>query len=182
MPSTITAAFECIIEKAYQGEYFTNRYYLQGEDLASLVSPAFQIVTAERAITDNRIAFTKYSIRTTVDLDYNFITVPLNVFGTMDNGGSDLLPLFNVVKVDLQAVTGRPSRKYMRGVLAENAVTNMRLNQGLVDAVQTNYATVLAGLDALVDPQGTNLIAGTVDPAVRMRQLRRGSKKKNTQS
>lgn len=165
------------IEKMYQEEYWVNRYFVTGTVPSDGVGPANNILAAERAITDSRVVFTKYAVRTTLEGDFNFATVPVNAMGTISNGADPLLPLFNVLRVDFQAAIGRPSRKYLRGVLTEGAIAFMDIGSGHMTSFQTNYATVMAAIPEYVDAQGQELIAGVVYPKVGMRQLRRGSKK-----
>lgn len=166
------------IEKLYNGEYWVNVYQLQATDLDNAGSPAAAILNAERAITDNRITFTKFSIRTNTPLDYVYVTVPVNLQGAKDWGGSDLLPLFNVVRVDLAAAVGRPSRKYLRGVLGEASTLAMNITDAVLATIQSDYCNIIAAVTQLVDNQGDDIIAATPVKAVGMRQLRRGSKKK----
>lgn len=173
----VTAPMELEIEKVYNGEYWVNHYYLNSADLSAAGSPAAAILNAERAFHDSRITFTKFTVRTTADLDYVYTTVPVNLPGLSGAGASDLMPLFVVMRVDMGATAGPPSRKYYRGVLKEDAVTGMQINSAFISGTATAVAA-LAAVTALCDPQGDDIITALINPNVGMRQLRRGSKKK----
>lgn len=169
--------YQLEIEKYYNGEYWVNRYMLTGATLSAMGSPAASILNAERAITDNRILFTKMNIRTAAVGDDEYTTVPVNLMGGSSNPTIDLMPLFVVLRVDFAAAVGRPSRKYIRGSLIESSVTGMSVNSAIVTAYNTNYASVVAAVAEFCDVDGDDIISGAVNPNVGMRQLRRGSKK-----
>lgn len=174
---TITAPFQCEIEKFFNGEYWVNRYFLEAADLAAAATITNSIIAAERAVTLTPVQFTKATTRTTVQGDYNFITTIIN--GTGQRAAStDMVALYMTVRVDFQAAAGRPSRKYLRGVLQESDVSWNEITTALQSTVNTSYANVLAGLTGYVDGQGTELIAGGAQLKHSNRQLRRGSKKR----
>lgn len=90
-----------------------------------------------------------------------------------------MMPLFAVLRVDLTVVGSRPSRKYLRGVLAENNTDGpYNLVASAVTSFTNLYAAPLAGVAGLVDVDGEEITGAVVYPKVGMRQLRRGSKKK----
>lgn len=176
------ALYQLEIEKVYNGEFWVNRYMLDVADLAAAASPSNAIMAAERAVTDDRITFTKYNVRTATVGDDVYATVPVNLPGLSANAGADLMPLFAVVRVDFAAAVGRPSRKYLRGCLKENHTDGFTILSNVVTFFQSNYATVVAGVAAFCDVDGDDITSGAVSPRVGMRQLRRGSKKKNIPS
>ena len=169
------------IEKMYQNEYWTNVYFLAGS-IGDSASTAASILGAEMAITSDDVLFTKMRLDDNTPDTEVYASSPINLFGLYDLGASQMLPLFNVVRVDFAAGTGRPSRKYLRGILSESDVNFNSILSGMVSTIQTNYATVLAGLAGYVDIDGDEIATGVVHPFVGMRQLRRGSKKKTTPS
>lgn len=164
------------IEKVYNNEFWVNVYYLSSE-LGSSASPANAIVAAERSVTCSAVVFTKYSLRTTVEDDYVYATIPLNLAGTRTSAVTPTAPLFNTVRVDFQAALGRPSRKYLRGCLMNTDLSGANIVAGVVTYFQTNYADVVSAVTTYVDVDGDDITAGAVSPLVGMRQLRRGSKK-----
>lgn len=91
-----------------------------------------------------------------------------------------MLPLFNVLRVDVTAAMGRGGRKYLRGVLGEEEITFNTISPGAVSTYETMYCNVLDGLDYLVKKNGVELDDWSVFPQVGMRQLRRGSKRRVT--
>ena len=173
MPTRLT------IEKLHNGEYWTNVYFLSGS-IGDSASSAAAIVAAERAVTWNQVLFTKMRLDDTTEDTDVYATTPLNVFGLSDFSTNQAAALFNVVRVDFAAGSGRPSRKYLRGILNEGNVNFNTIAPASVDGIQTAYADVLADLTDYVDVDGDNITSGVVHPFVGMRQLRRGAKKKDT--
>lgn len=165
-------------EKMFQGEYWTNRYIVAAADLAAASAAGNAIVGHERAITRTDVLFTKYRASdgqpdTDIYQVYN-----VNDFGTKAPNG-DMLPLFVVARFDFNvAGGGRPSRKYMRGVLSEGEITFNTIAGTAVTLLNTNFATPMADLAAYVDVDGQAISDGQCFPFVSMRQLRRGSKRK----
>lgn len=173
------ANFHGEIEKAYNGEFWVNRYHIEAADLAGALSVLGSIYAVEHVVHDTRIMFTKMTVRTNTEGDYAFITQPLNTMGQGAHVG-DLLALHNVVRVDFGTGIGRPSRKYLRGCLSEGEVAAFDITPSIVTFFNDNYATPLAALAGYVDVDGQAITSGTTSPKVGMRQLRRGSKKKST--
>lgn len=167
------------IEKMYQGEYWTNVYYLAG-DIGASGSDAADIIAAEQAIHMNTVLFTKARLDDNTEDTDVFATITINEFGARDPSGVQMLPLFNVLRVDFSAGGGRPSRKYLRGCLVETFVNFNTIESAQVTFFDTNYADVVSAVASYVDVDGDPISAGTVYPFVGMRQLRRGSKKKTT--
>lgn len=169
------------IEKMYQGEYWTNVYFLSS-GIADALTSANALVAAERAITLSGVLFTKLRVDDNTEDTDIFYTAPINLFGQNTTAGAQYLSLFNVLRVDFAAGAGRPSRKYLRGTLWEAAVNFNTIDPLIVTDWQTNYANVVAGLADYVDVDGDPITSGLVYPFVGMRQLRRASKKKTTPS
>jgi len=174
------ALFQLEIEKVLGGESWVNSYWLEGDAISDVVSRANQIVAAERAVHHSSITFSKYNLRTGTVGDEVYITAPLNVLGLADFGGSGMMPLFVVARVDFQAEVGRPSRKYLRGCLSEGDVNFDLLDTGRREEIDDAYSEIVAAIAEFVDVDGDAIIAGTCNPKTGMRQLRRGSKKSNT--
>jgi hypothetical protein len=174
---SFNAPFMFEIEKYYNGEYWVNRYFSDAADLAGAGGVAMAVVALERAITLPIVTFTKVSVRTTALADEVYTTLPVNLLGTLNQAG-DPLPLFNVVRVDIGASVGRPSRKYLRGVLEEQITLGMKITTAMITLINNTYCTPLAQLAGLCDEDGNNFISASVKPEIGMRQLRRGSKKK----
>lgn len=172
-----TAPYQVEIEKYYNGEYWINRYFVNGASLDDAVSAGAQIYAIERPLHGSNITFTKMAVRTTAQGDFVYQTTVLNTMGTNANSGSEMMPLFVVLRVDLGVAGSKPSRKYYRGVLRENDVSAMTITS------TSGFNTIvgaLANVAALCDPQGQDIITAVCSPNVGMRQLRRGSKKKTT--
>jgi hypothetical protein len=173
------ALFKLDIEKRWLGEFWTNRYILQGESITELIPSAEEIVAAEKAIHLSVVTFTKYRISDSDPSTSTFVIVPINDVGDR-NAGSAGLPAFNCVRVDFPAGFGRPSRKYLRLPLQSAEVSNNDIAIGLISLVNTQYGAVLGDLVTFVDVDGETLGTGVAQQQVAMRQLRRGSKRRQT--
>jgi hypothetical protein len=167
------------IEKEHQGEYWTNRYILAGPVMPdAFTGTANDILAAERAVTYGNVTFTKLRVSDTNPTTDTYIIRPLGLTGLRAFANVLLLPLFCVVRVDFPASAGRPSRKYLRGVLSENDILGQDVEPAIVNFVNTQYGDVLGALADYVDVDGQNLAEGRASAKVGMRQLRRGSRRR----
>ena len=171
--------FKVDIEKQLGTEYWTNIYYVDAESLTAAHAVGGEIVTAEQGIHANSVTFTKYRTSDMVPGTDQFITEPLGTTGAR-NPSTPLLPLFNVARVELGVGIGRPSRKYLRGVLAEQDIDFNTIIPATVVEIQTDYADDLELIEELVDVDGQPIIDCVAYPLVAMRQLRRGSRRSTT--
>ncbi len=172
------ALYSVDIEKVLLGEFWSNRYIVEAETLIDAHASALDIVALERAVHKTVVTFTKYRTSTTAEGDDLYFITALNSTG-LDGSGGDWLPLFLVARVDFStAGGGRPSRKYLRLPLGENEVTNNSIIPAVVANINGSYATPMAALGSYVDVDGQAFIAGSCNPFVGMRQLRRGSKRR----
>lgn len=174
------ALFVADIEKMFQGEYWTNRYCLAVADVAAGVTIAQQIVACERNITAGDVLFTRLRVSDAVKGTDNYAIHNINQFGLRPVDPS-LLPLFNVLRVDFSTFgAGRPSRKYLRGVLGEGNIAFNTINATTIEFYESNYVTPMLAIDSYVDVDNQAFSAGSIYPFVAMRQLRRASKRKKT--
>jgi hypothetical protein len=174
--------YQIDVEKSYGGEFWTNVYYVEAPDLGEANTLAGKIAGQEMNFHLEVISFTKARIRTVTQGDEIFVTRPIGMFGVRDLGPNFMLPLFNVVRADCAAASGRPSRKYYRGCLMNTDVTG---DFNMLPILVTQYAGMMNEwfTNPLVqvplrDVDGEDLSEFTVFPKIGMRQLRRGSKRK----
>lgn len=170
--------FKLDIQKRIGSEYWTNRYILAGSGLAALRPAADAIVAAERAIHYNPVVFVSYRISDTDPNTDAYISGLLGGTGALSSAEVNLMPLFAVVRVDFETGTGRPSRKFLRGCLAELDSMFHTIDSARVLHIFQNYATPLVNQEAFVDVDGGPIVAAVVSSQVGMRQLRRGSKRR----
>jgi len=164
------------IEKQRGTEFWTNVYYVDTEAITGAVPVANAIVEAERAITSDLVTFTKYRIS---DIDPEtelYVTQVLNLMGERHNE-THMLPLFNVLRVDMSTATGRPSRKYLRGVLCEADIEFNDILIGPQGVFDVAYCQALEAIPELVDVDDQPFTAINAKSTVGMRQLRRGSRR-----
>jgi hypothetical protein len=171
--------FTLDVQKELRGEYWTNRYVLDGVSLLALTAPANAIVAAERAITLGDVRIVSYRISDRIAGGDVYIVQPVGVLGQR-TVATQALPLFDVARVDFSVGQGRPSRKYLRGVLAEGDQTNYgELELTTVQFIDDNYANIVSDVPEYVDVDGQQIAYGRCYPYVGMRQLRRGSKRRS---
>ncbi len=170
--------FQVDIEKQLGSEFWSNRWIVDVADLANAVALGEFIWEGEQAFHSTAVTFTRYRASSLQQGDGVFSIVPIGEQGARASGGT-LLPLFNTLRADMPAETGRPSRKYWRGVLTEGDIDGsavvsdfglfMLYFAGALDPAATNQ---------IVDPQGQTLTGLIVHPFVQMRQLRRGRRRR----
>ena len=174
--------FQYDLEKLYEGEYFTNRYFINAatiDDAANYGNTT--ILAAERSILHHLVQVTKSRTSTVMPNDGTFITTAIEMAGEVNSG--TLVPLFNVAVVLFNTLHGRPYRKLYRGVLTEEGTSWGSLTGPY-------YDLLMGALPGLIVPDGSDQAVCTKDGVtfttvvaqskVGMRQLRRGSKRKST--
>lgn len=173
------AVFSVDIEKRLGSEFWTNRYLVNQANIADAIGNANQIVGFERDIHSNTVTFTRHRVSNLGEGNEQYVITPIGTLGTRTNQGS-LLPLFNTLRLDGSVATGRPSRKYYRGVLGENDI------QGdLITSEFGAFATDLGSASdpvtglGVVDPQGLPILGWIVISFVQMRQLRRSRRRRS---
>jgi hypothetical protein len=176
------AIFQVDIEKSFAGEFWTNVYHVEAQNLQAAAAQANDIAAGERVFHGNFVYFTKARVRSAVEGDDVYSTVILNFNGS--RGSIDpIAPLFNVVRVDFQADAGRPARKYYRGCLNEGWVDGSVLTEGTVNVVLQGVQPLVNGGVALqvnlTKPNGVALVDVAVALPIGMRQLRRGSRRRS---
>lgn len=172
------AIFQADIEKRLGSEFWSNRYIINAPDLANAVTfTNVSLVGLERSIHDASVTFTRFRVSSTAVNDGVYSITTLGTTGQR-NAGS-LLPLFNTLRLDLNAATGRPSRKFYRGVLSEADIQGDLIITEF-GATATTFETLLDEMNTnrVVDPQGQTLTAVIVHPFVQMRQLRRSRRRR----
>ncbi len=166
------------IEKMLQGEYWTNRYIIRAADMAAATVIAGTIQGLEKTISQGDVLFTRYRVSDGQPNTDVYQITQVNNFGDRIDPPGTMLALFNVVRCDFTtAGGGRPSRKYLRGILTEGQVEFNTITPAMVGLVATNYVNPLVGLSGFVDVDDQEINAGSVYPFVGMRQLRRASKR-----
>jgi hypothetical protein len=171
--------FRATVEKfqAAAGEYWVNRYFVNAANLGDAAAMLPGIVDAEKALYHAGVMITKSHVDDNIEGTEVYQTVIHNTLGIRATGGATALPLFVVARVDFSVVGGgRPSRKYLRGMLLENDISFTTMEAGALAALQTYANNIVAA--GVCDPQGQDVISGAPWQAPAMRQLRRGSKKK----
>jgi len=173
--------FQIDIEKKFGTEFWSNRYHCDAASLAAADLIANSVATLEIATTDSRVTVTVARTRTAAPGDTDFIIRPINAPGNRDGGANALLPLFNVVRIDIPIPAGgRPSRKYLRGILTVANVGQFVLSSALASSVQGVYCDNLADITGLTDESGNPIGTPLVSNDISMRQLRRGSRRRTT--
>lgn len=172
--------FSLDIEKSVPGEFWTNRYIINTPDITVAVSIGNQVVSIEREIHKPGVQFTRFRVS---DLDpdtdlYSIQAIALPGLAPPATAGN--LPLFNVVRVDFNTGTGRPSRKYLRTPVGEADQIDGNLEPTYAQFIHQTYTIPMLGIDEFVDVDGQAFVSGATHQYVAMRQLRRGSRRRQT--
>lgn len=175
------ALYSLDIEKELAGEFWTNRYILDVASALAGASPAAEIIEAERQYTLDRVNFTRYRISSVATGDDDYIIVPIDLEGGRTAGVGSELPLFCTLRVDFTVTSGRPSRKYYRGILIEADQTSFgELDDAFLGFFNAAVVDTIAAVEEYVDVDGQAILSGAAYPKVAMRQLRRGSRRRTT--
>lgn len=168
------------IEKRLGSEFWTNRWIVRSDTLANANSVlGVAILDAERQLHSTTVLFTRYRVSTVAAGDESYVIVPINQFGLRAHGTA-LLPLFNTLRVDFPAASGRPSRKYFRGVLTEEDITGdaiLTSFNSYMAAFVDNFAETAEG-PGILDPQEQLFTNAVPITNVQMRQLRRSRRRR----
>lgn len=170
--------FSVDVEKRLSSEFWSNRYIVRATSLALAQTFAGTIVAVEGQIHSSLVTFTRYRVSTVDQNDENYVIIPLNAQGQRTT--SQLLPLFNTLRVDIVPTSGRPSRKFYRGVLQEDDINGdavINTFSAFIDNFVNDLIITETG-PQIVDPQDTVFTDANIHPFVQMRQLRRSRRKR----
>lgn len=171
------------IFKSYSNHTWENVYLIQAGELTNLVEMAQALADMERVFHWTGVRFDYARISTYAAGDNNYTTVPLGVFGQKALS-SNPLPLFVTARVDVLVVgSGRPSRKYYRGVLQEDDINFDVVIESKRQEIDTAINLLIAGTGEvpdvpLVDPQDQSWSAAVTAIKPQSRQEHRGSKRR----
>lgn len=174
--------YQLDIQKQFETEFWTNVYYVDAPALLDARDTGPYFLTAERTFHASLVNFTAVRVRSVQQGDDEYVTNSITLPGLVPTQNADLLPLFNVVRVDLPVSTGRPSRKFYRGVLRDADAQSRVVNPAKRDQIQQALNDLLADLNAVgvawTDLDGQPITGAAVQVPVAMRQLRRGSRRR----
>jgi|KBSMisStandDraft_5_1062788.scaffolds.fasta_scaffold381947_2 hypothetical protein len=177
------ALFKVDVQKHGFEEFWTNSYILDAVSLSQAHDSAVNIIVpAEAFIHSPAITIDRVRTATLAPNDDLFLTAIPNEDGTLTASGQPM-PLWNVVRADMTMNTGRPSRKYYRcGLGTDDVATGFNWEASIIDAIQSSVDGMRAELDGAgtpwVDRQGDSVLAASTFVKISMRQLRRGSKRR----
>lgn len=171
------AVFKVEMFKELAGENWANVYHVSADDISDLSGIGNSIFLTEKEFHLDVVTFTNARVSTIAEDDEIFSVQPINASG--ERASSDTpLPLFNTLRVDLQAGTGRPGRKYYRGVLMESDNLDVQgsIASGILGTVASELTALISGLSGtfpLQQADGDLIISATPFTKVQMRQLHR---------
>lgn len=165
-------------QKIINGQYWTNRYLLDLDGPES-VSDAMilSVVASEKVIHSSAVGFVSARVSDDVIGTDNFRIFPLSGVGTQPVTGGTL-PGWMTTRVDFGISFGRPCRKYYRSYVGEVAIDGHVWIAEYVASIQTTLTDLLALIPTFCDPQGNHWQSVITKTEAQMRQLRRGSRKK----
>ena len=164
------------IRKTWSGHNWSNDYLIEAPDMADAEGITLAILAFERAIHLDVVTFVYWRISTVIRFDRVFRHQAINLPGLLSASGSDLLPLFNTIRLDMVTVDSDPCRKYFRIPVTEAQQVNGVVVAGVQATFNSLFATCVAAWPStsrVVSGRGNNVIGGVIYPNVQMRQLRR---------
>lgn len=173
MPLYQTNIRIAVNESAYAFKW-SNTFYV---DVANALAAAYQGL----AIWDNAwrtvhasVAFCYEVYATSVtegDADYAIVSHPVaaNIFGGQAVSG-DLMPPFNVVRLDMNVVGSRPSRKFIRAPWSEGNIQFDSLTGTAATAVG-NVGSLLSALATPIRDESGNTVSSYTQKGVTSRRL-----------
>lgn len=173
--------FQVDIQKTHpaSSRFWTNRYIVNAATLQAAASVAQQIRSVEAQVLLDAFGIDKIRTSDMVEGTDQFIIDDTLIVGNRPTTG-EWLPLFCVARVDFSAGSGRPSRKYLRGVLLEADQANGALTAAARTFINDNYSSDMLAIPEFVDVDGEAFITAGVNQNVGQRQLRRGSRRSTT--
>jgi hypothetical protein len=164
------------------GRQNSNSYTLLAANMADAAAGVDVLKEYELELHDPNFTITYARLSTDIKGDDDYTTIVYNAPGVRVASGESL-PLFNTMRLDVNAASGRPSRWHYRG-LHEGEVSNNEVSSAtrlvLTDAFEA-MQTAMAALSpavSLVQSDHTDLAAvGSSPPPVFNRKLTRRRKK-----
>jgi len=162
------------------GRTFSNTYIVPAISLAVAADAADPLVEFEKEIFDPNFTITYVRMSSLVEGDNEFTNKTYNEAGVSARSG-ETLPLFNTIRLDVNATSGRPSRWHFRGLhegeVSENLVSGS--TRALYEDAWAALNTALGGLTLSLQQPDGNALADVATAAleVKMRKLHRRRRK-----
>jgi len=176
---SFSGVYQIDIQKVLGSEYWTNRYHVTAGSFTEALAAGEEIAQAERAQTLSSVTFV--SLRASVPGPENdsYQVQPLGYSGGI-GGGSISMPLFVVVRVTFSKGPGRPDVKYLKAMANNDSLQDpFNYKDSVVTGINNGYVALVFAVEGLCDAGGNSYVSASVDKRVGMRQLRRGSKKRD---
>lgn len=160
-------------------EYWTNVFYTNASSVATAKVWVDDLVDAIQGAVQNSVTIDKARITPSPYIANTYTDYPIGVAGT--GGSTSPAPLFNVVRWKFGKAVGRAVNHYFRGGVTPS---NIGADGNFTSAAQTFNTSIADAVGALspapCDRNGNAYTTFSAAPAVGMRQLRRGSKRRIT--
>lgn len=151
---------------------FSYAYFVNAGTLGDAANAAQQIWQQLRQGHSSDAYCYEVYVSDLVENTTNYVIMPIGagvasgMLPVIDNA----LPTFNVVRVELNVIGGRPSRKYHRLPLAESNIGNGLLNTTTLAAISDAHNAVLNNVPEVCDESG-NGFNGVVIKGITSRRL-----------
>lgn len=155
----------------FQGEKWSNVYYVQAGDASGAVAVGVIVLNAEMAVSYQPIIGRTVTAVNVANKDDKDKSNP-NAEAELDPTGlGGYLPLFNTTRVVFLDEVKRPESKYLRTGATPDNIGAGEWSTEYVDFVNTNYADVLDALTSLRGPNNEELGDGFTIASIQNRQL-----------
>lgn len=168
------------VQKTTANIFWTNRYLLDfatiGEVTLAMIT---DIVNGEKAVHSPSVQFVSARVSDMIEGTDNFIVYPWTGTGAAAGTGGNV-PGYCTLRLDAGVGVGRPCRKYYRVYVATSATDGPNWQASYRNSCATALATMMSQVPALCDPQGNHWVNTAVKLQIQMRQIRRGSRRRET--
>lgn len=175
----VSGVYNIDVQKRLGTEYWTNRYHCVALTLEEALQIGLELSAKEAVVTVSEVSFVSVRASTPQPNDGVYLVEQTNYSGGVVTP-THALPLFVVVRVTFTKGPGAPDVKYYKGMANPDALADaFNYKQATVNALQIDLAAALLATEGLSSQAGLPYTNIKVDQRVGMRQLRRGSKKRD---
>lgn len=176
---SVSGVYQIDTQKSMGGEYWTNRYHCVAGSLDDALQIGLELSAKEAAQSLSQVSFVSVRASTPQKGDDVYLVEQVNYNGGITAGGTSM-PLFVVARLTFTKGPGRPDVKYFKGMLNTDATADaFTLKGNVVTGLQDGIAAALLATEGLSSADGDPYTNIKVDKRIGMRQLRRGSKKRD---
>lgn len=149
---------------------WTNVYYVDTATKDLAAAAGFAISGIQKGVTKEYVEFYRSVAQQPGVAASSPSVQDYSNMGEQVGNVSQMLPLFNTVRVRFVDGVSRPSQKYLRIPLEEGDILNGGLEQGFIDLITNDYCAQLMAFAPLRSDDGADFSSIAIVPRIQMRQ------------